>query len=116
MGIDVHVSARRASPTITSSVSNIGFTRVQTADRHRHHGDDHRGERQIEPEKVVVEIGISPACASMKFFGVAISSGAEPDSPACHVQVDPDSRPRRRGGSRSAGACGRETAGRSARR
>ena len=44
---------------------------------------------RLNAENVVVEIGIRPAWASMKFFGVAISSGAEPDRPACHVHVDP---------------------------
>ena len=29
------------------------------------------------------------ALASMKFFGVAISSGTDPDKPACHVHVEP---------------------------
>jgi hypothetical protein len=43
----------------------------------------------LNSENVVEAMGTRPTCASMKFFGVAMRSGADPDSPACQVHVDP---------------------------
>src|SRR4029453_4362052 len=44
---------------------------------------------KLNAEKVVVETGMRPTWASMKCFGVAMRSGADPERPACHVHVDP---------------------------